>query len=416
MQEEEPRAHARFAPSSACAWRLCPGYVTANELYEDTAGPEAAQGTLFHLICEIGQEIGAMPWHMETGTVMHIDGHDVVCDQEMLNHAAHGLAWLEELAPNGVTPEVEIRVPLENYTLEKDGFGTSDNGYHSVEERVVGISDWKYGYVAVVPYENSQLVLYFAGYWELLAAKDFEDVDPEDITAELSIYQPRAATGGGTWTTTVANVLRLAAEIREDARRAHENPNLRIAGESQCVYCSHIDNCVEHRAWKNEQTAGLFDNLEEMYDPAAPVKTPTMTLEEKAAFVRVFPYLEKLKDRIKKEAAAALKHGQPAPGFKRIIGKRGNKHFKTKNLAEAEEILQDCLQDGAYNKTLLTPTQAKNELKRLSRDEPSLGTVYADLLDPLVDQAPGKPTVVFDDDSREKVSAAADLFIDIDDI
>lgn len=398
---EEIQEHSTRSPSGAHAWRRCAGKINAERGLPDRAGIEAAEGTLFHEIAEKCLLEGISPFDMPFGVEQVIAGHVVSYNQEMAEHLATGLEYLQTFIEEGCSVYVETRVQIEDYTLEEGGFGTSDICIVYPYRRKILVWDWKYGKIAVSPIENDQEELYGLGCWETFAGEVF-DWDPVGVAVEFVIYQPRVPGGGGSWSTTMEWLLQEGNQIRIDAAATYDSNAVRTAGEKQCRYCKVNGTCAEAAAHNLSLVSLRFSDIEETieWDDPAPVLpdfeewTPerrSYVWLHKKAFIRWF---DALHDHIMQEAKA----GRPTPHLKVVAGDFGRRKFDPQVIKKAEVYLSDMLgEDVAVERKLITPAVAEKKLgKKIFRED----------LSKYVIQSEPKPKLVPVTDTREALPSA----------
>src|SRR5690606_37895851 len=164
--------HSICAPSGSCLWLNTPGCLSPNLLAEDSAGHEAASGTVGH---ECGEQwLRAIPdicWGMgdlaqrqideaeprhRIGEIVVIkekkDTYEVEIDQEMLDYVRKYVEWVIALPGEHY---VETRVDFSDLTPIPDQGGTADHA--ACEPGVLTITDLKMGYIRVLAKLNTQL-------------------------------------------------------------------------------------------------------------------------------------------------------------------------------------------------------------------------------------------------------------------
>ena len=88
--------HVIFAPSGSAMWSSCPGSLIPNLMSEDTAGMDAAEGTVGHEIAEQWLTSGKRPTHL-LGTIITIqekyEAFDIEVTWEMLDYVEEYIRW-----------------------------------------------------------------------------------------------------------------------------------------------------------------------------------------------------------------------------------------------------------------------------------------------------------------------------------
>lgn len=406
--EHQERAHAIRSPSSAHGWRRCKGRINAEKGRPDRVGVEAAEGTLFHEHAELCLVLGLDPEDFKTGVDNKVDGHTVSYNQEMIDHLTKGLDFIySKLAEYRMdTGEeallfVENRVRIEPWTMEPNGFGTSDVCMVFPLWRLIIVFDWKYGKIVVSPIRNDQLTLYGLGCWGDIAHKFFEGVDPADIRVEYIIWQPRVPGGGGSWGETVAEMLAEGELIRLDAEQTYDPDAPRTAGPKQCMYCKASGDCTTLADYNLKQFGIRFDDIDDAVELDIELADPDFaewSLERRAYVLLHKAAFERWFKKLHEGAMLAAAQGSPWPMTKMIMGPDGNRAWKKGEEEEVEGLLVSLLAESkrkskpeAVTRKLMTPAKAQEVLGK---------KIYENHLKPYVTRSPGKPMMAPETDPR----------------
>lgn len=396
---DQSMEHSTRSPSGAHGWRRCAGKINAEVGLPDTAGPEAAAGTMFHDYAEIALSQRFHPLDLASGETRIINGFTVTFSEEMKEHMVRGYEFIMEILrenPDAIL-FVEERVQIEPWTLEPGGFGTSDCCIVIPSKRLVIVFDWKYGMIGVSPIHNDQLYIYALGCWHTVAG-DIFGWDHEDIRVELYIEQPRVPGAGGLAVTNMSALLAEGDQIRIDAAATY-NPNApRTAGEKQCLYCKARTSCKTLAAYNMSLAQLKFADIEEniKWDGIPPIlPDPDEWTPEHRAYVwmhrKTFTgWLNALHDAIVRD----LEKGADIKLVKTIMGNAGDRKWHEKRDADArQQAIKLIGRSKAVTEKTITPAALETELKK------KLGTklgreVYLDDFAGLVTQAEGKPKLV----------------------
>lgn len=415
--ETDDTEHSERGPSTAHRWRVCPGSVELSRGIPNVAGMDAAMGTVFHDYAAMCLEFDADPQEF-VGEKMLVKPHGwVEFDQTMANHMLNGLDILWALmAEPGAKWIIEERVPLDNW-IGPDEFGTTDCMIVNPVAWKIVVWDWKYGAgVPVDPFKNDQAILYFLGAWDAFAKElffdhymaenggeeDFDIYSMPDIPVQVMIEQPRAKGGGGTWTTTVSELLRIGEQIRRDAAETYKSGAAIRPGEKQCKFCpaARVNACEERARYIVESLGSDFDDLD---DEDTPFELPkALSPEARTKLILARPMIQEFMNQLHSEAFADLQARRPAPGLKLVEGRHPPRKWRDE--AKAEIILKHRFAEGAYSKKLLSPTAVNDKLG---------DSEYDRAIRPMVDYGEAKPEMVPDTDKRE---ALPDLGSDFDDL
>lgn len=369
----------------------------------DKAGQHAAEGTVFHDLVATCLEIGLEPEDF-AGTVASADGFTFTIDDDMVRFARPGLDWVREHAI-GAKLYIETRVDLSPWLGPGEG-GTADVGIVNVPRRKLTVYDWKYGSgVPVSPAENEQLMLYALGFWHTIAAYMFSD-DPNGVTVELVIEQPRAPGGGGVWLTTMESLLEWGAAIALKAQATHDPEAPRTPGEHQCKFCKarkSPEGCDAHNQMAADLIGLSFDEMDAGTEPAMP-RPADLTPERRAYIVRHSAIFSKWITDVHAQVLADGLAGRPTPGLKVVSGRRPGRKWTAAEDEVAEILVGEIGEKNAYVRELISPAAAEKQLtpeayKKVSR---------------YVEWGEAKPVLAPEEDKREALQTYADKFGDDD--
>ena len=352
------RAHALLSASSAHRWLACPSSAVASEAYPDQDTEFTREGTQAHEVAEIiarGQEPEFVP------------------DSQEMVECARGYAEYiqEQTKSRDAVVLLEQRVDFSPWVPE--GFGTCD--CIIIQGDTLTIIDYKYGQgVAVSAEGNPQMKLYALG-----ALNDY-GFAYDVAKVEMHIYQPRInniSVDG----LTVDELLEWADQIvKPTAQKAAKGKGGYCAGE-HCRFCPHAGRCRELTKTCTEYV--------ETHDLR--VAVPVLAPHEVAEVLRMEPLLSLWIKRVKDQALTTLMGGGEVPGFKVVEGKLGNRKWSDElKVAAALEAAGYSRED--YTETKLYSPAAMD--KAIGKKK------VVELLEELIDRAPGSPTVVPANDKR----------------
>lgn len=357
--------HSILAPSSAAGWMQCAAWPRMNAPYaNDPPTPESAEGDAAHwLACRVTQEV---PPH----------------------NPALGVSWLGIKAPNGVTIDQDMIDGAELFAevvgefathetrvtcagIHPHCYGTPDADYGEPAHGL-HIYDYKYGHRFVEVFENWQLIAYALGVIETR----YGGIRPPKIV--FTIVQPRAYHRDGpvrTWTIdSPAQFNDYVARLHAGAWAAVDQngvprPDAPATTGPECRDCRARHECTLFQA----VAARLVDETgrAERYNlPPAQLGAELSYLDEA---------LERLKarrDGLAIQAESHLSRGDRVPGYEMGEG-RANEKWRD-DVSVPEVIALGDVMGATLGKKpeLLTPTQARAELKRRCLD-PQLLDAYA---------------------------------------
>lgn len=420
-------AHSPLGPSQAHRYLHCVGAPNAERGLPDDAGFEAAQGTVFHEYADMALTFGLEPHHFTVGTAHHVNGYDVIFDQEMVDKMYGGLDWVHEHMEEGDILFVETKVDLSPW-LGPGEFGTADVTIIQVRRRRIICFDWKYGGIPVYPTKNEQAMEYVLGCWNTFAKNYFDS--PNGIEVLIHIEQPRAPGGGGDWPTTLNEVLAWGEDVKVLAA-ATKDPNApRTPGTKQCQFCKARKTCGAKAKWEFDMLGQQFSDADVMIQtfeetgvlvPATMPPLADITPEQRSFILLNWDGFKRWRDSLHEAALADAAAGRPVPLMKVVDGRSGNREFIPAKLLAAKAKAEKLLGDKAYTTPeLLSPAALEAKLgKKKFREE------FGDEVDdpdkpgkkkviPWITQEPPGQSLVPVTDKREARVAMPDKFTDDD--
>lgn len=283
--------HSIFAPSGSAMWLTCSGSLIPNILAPDTAGIDAAYGTVGHHVAETwlkaiqsilpkleAGEYDTMaavvdwcePNHL-IGTTQTVHERDesfvITIDEEMLGYVRRYVEWCVALPGDHY---VETRVDFSQLTPIPNQGGTADHG--ACEPGVLTITDLKMGMERVdAVFEdrdspqtiidlgdrwtfngNPQALIYALGFffaWDWFY--DFQRI-------VIRIAQPRLD-HFDVWETTREELLQFAEFVRARASAAWAPNAPRTPSPKGCRWCKVKGSCPAKAAWAQDLVDGVFD-------------------------------------------------------------------------------------------------------------------------------------------------------------
>lgn len=410
--------HSLFAPSSAAMWLNCAGSLLVNAVAEDTAGEDAARGTVAHMVAEIWNRTGEKPEHLLGKTeVTSAGGRDwhILIDEEMMAHVENFVNWCRELPGDHY---FEQRVDLSEI-MPIPTFGTAD--HFACQPGILTISDLKYGTgVRVYAERNPQAMLYALGVflrYDLIY--DFQTIVIRICQPRLDVYE--------TWTCSRAELLEFKEFARQRAYAAWVENAPRKPSPKACLWCAAKMDCPARIRELDALVDETFDDLDETARPAheytdAELKTKALPKQEtwdklhddikplstKAlAFTYTYRrHVEKWFKSIGEELLARAEKGDTIPYFKLTDGRVTR---KWKNTHEALKLLRTKFkigEDQVMPPTMISVAQVekliKAETKGLSKAQ------IEDALSSVVDRFAGKRTLAPLRDERPDVGDLVD--------
>jgi hypothetical protein len=406
-------SHSIFSPSGSAMWTHCSGSLIPNLLQPDSAGIDAATGTVAHGIGELWLKTKVKPRHLigtiekvveEDGTVFEIEITEV-----MLDFVQVYFDWCSLLPGDHF---VETRVFFSDLVpIEKQG-GTADHAACSPGHLVV--TDLKFGIGEVVyARDNTQAILYAYGFfreWDWWY--DFQEI-------EIRICQPRLD-HLDTWTISRAELLKRVAWISERAHAAWQIDAPRAASEKACRWCKVKADCGAFAVMNASLHEGAFEDLTaivpvERIDQlkrdldrghfADMLTTQTLTNAQIGVLLGYRKAAETWWNAVALEASLRSARGITIPGYKLVEG-RVKRRFANAAVAGPKLVALGCDPADVYVESMVSPAQAEDLLVKAGHRRKDL----PDLIDGLTVKPPGKPTLAPISDRRpvlEDVSEGA---------
>lgn len=366
MNNHKDRDHALLSASSSHRWLACPPSAVANEGYQDKETSFAEEGTKAHEVAEAIAR-ARLEGRGEPDFAELPEGFT----REMTECAKEYADYIEEQKKsNDAIVLLEQRVDFSQWVPE--GFGTCD--CIIIQDETLTIIDYKYGQgVAVDATDNSQLKFYALG-----ALNDY-GIALDVKRVEMHIFQPRMnniSTDGSTTEELLEWAEKTAKPTAEKASKGKGKYN---PGE-HCRFCKHAGKCRALTKLCTEylDTHGLR------------VTIPVLAPHEIADVLRMEPIVALWLKKVKEQALTTLMEGGELPGYKLVEGKLGNRKWKDEGLVAA--TLGELYSKEEFTETrLLSPSQMDKAIGKKR---------VAELLDGLIERAPGSPTLAPIHDKR----------------
>ena len=368
MSGHAERAHALLSASSAHRWLACPPSAVAGEAYPDQDTEFTREGTLAHEVAEVYAGGG------RTST-----GYEIT--QEMIDCAEGYRDYILELTKSDdAIVLLEQRVDFSPWV--PDGFGTCD--CILIQGDTLTIIDYKYGVgVAVSAEDNPQMKLYALG-----ALNDY-GIALDVSKVEMHIYQPRI-NNISVDSLPVDELLTWADKtVKPIAQKAIKGKGTYEAG-AWCKFCPHAGRCR-----KLTQTCTEYVETHSLR-AAVPVLAP----HEVAEVLAMEPLISLWLKRVKAQALTTMLDGGEVPGWKVVEGKLGNRKWTD------EVQVAKALDEAGYSQEEVTETKL---LSPAAMDKALGKKKVAELLDGLIDRAPGAPTIAHETDKRPVYNRADDF-------
>ena len=219
--------HAVLGPSSADRWINCPGSVALSQGIADRNSDAADEGTAYHFLASTCLTNGKNAKDY-VGSVIEVRLDDTVAfvanrndppfrssytiDTDNAAFCQRYIDYVRTVALNNIL-EVEVAVPISEYTDEQNAEGTSDAIVINQDQQEMSVIDLKFGRgVEVTAENNPQLMMYALG------ALEKYTMLYEIQTVRMVIVQPRAGDGKPQeWVLHVSDLLDFGVKVKRAA-------------------------------------------------------------------------------------------------------------------------------------------------------------------------------------------------------
>ena len=394
LNEEEPAV--KFRPSYSATSLNCPGSLLPSLATPDTAGYEAAVGTVFHKLIAEWQLMGERPDYL-LGERVPVDKHTVVVDQDMFTFAEECLRRYDGIPGDRF---VEVRVDISSLTPIPNQSGTAD--LIIVQPGILDVIDWKYGKgVQVFAPHNTQLLCYAWG------AFDRFDLIYDIQSIRLHIAQPRLW-HYDMWEVSREQLAEFAIWARRQWATGWRAGASRFPGPKQCQWCRVRVTCPARQAAMEALADDTFQPIEEievtpaaqaaLADPVLTFTPPAELSTERLAWIYQFRRsMEVWLREIGEELIRRGVEGEDLGGLWKVVtGRQGNRAWVDDSVAVVALRRLGVPEDALWSRELVSPTQ----VERLLADLGIRGALAKRYLALLTDRAPGKRTLAPTDDTR----------------
>lgn len=406
--------HSVFSPSGSKMWLNCAGSLIPNMLAEDSAGEDAAYGTVGHAVGEQWLKTGRRPAEL-IGITRFVESGDwgffITIDEDMLDHVQQYVDWVRFLPGDHF---VEQRVYFSQLTPIPNQGGTADHVVCSPGKMV--ITDLKMGKgVWVFAEWNTQAMLYALGFfykWDWFY--DFEDF-------EIRIAQPRLD-NWDVFHITRDELLAFAEEVRVKAAAAWRPDALRTPSVEACQWCKVAATCAARAAAIFDITQGIFgslgkpvshakvqqfkDEIDYMSDDDYKVNPADLSTEQMEKLFGLRGSTEKWFKALESELARRAKQGFPMEELK-LVESRSNRVFRNEVTAAKKLIAMGCKPSEVETKKVCSPAVAEVLLRKAGVPKDDIPKAILSLG---AYRPKGQPVLVPRSDRRATVDDTYDVF------
>ena len=338
--------HALISPSAAPVWRYCPASILMAQAYPEPDTDASKAGTASHWA--VGLLIGPLKDDdPPTLCVGDADPDGTILDMEMIDGAYLFANDFSAAVSTATCPRSGTEQRVNCSVIHALSFGTTDAWLYDETAHRLIIWEYKYGFIRVEPFENWQLICYYAGLLKYL-----DIVHDQDLIVELRVVQPRAPHRLGpirTWTTT-------GAELRPYVNQLHTAAADAMVSRPEAITGSHCKYCSGRHACDAALIAGV--TLYEAAVVALPAELSPEQLGRQLSFVRrALEHVKSLEAAYSERVRSSIKDRRVVPGWVMAptTGRENwikpDEEVKQLGAAYATELTKT---------TLITPNQARS--------------------------------------------------------
>lgn len=353
-------------PSGAHRWINCPGSFQMCKGIPYSTSPYAEEGKKAHEYAAWLLTGAKPPAPFEA-------------DREMVSYVSVYTNAIRQAA-EGKILLVERDVDVRPYTGRPDGHSYVDAAIIDLTTGDIEVHDLKYGQGHMVEAENNeQLMLYGLGFLDIVESL----FCPTVKNVKLVIHQPRRDhisewTVGREELVAFGDKARLAGAAAIACKKGDElHPSA-----SACLWCPAKAVCP---ALATKVHDAVFDQ----FDAVKPVSEPFPSAE-------ILDLIEGWVSAVRESINAKLQSGEAVPGWKLVMGRKGNKAWTDEAAAETLIRAMRIKLSDAFTEKLKTPTQ----LEKIIPEKKWLQ------LAALVSQSDSKPVMAAESDKRQAVQPA----------
>ncbi len=407
LYEEE--AVVLFRPSYSATWLNCEAALLDGRFYPDSAGIDAARGTVFHDVMQEWLVSGEIPYY-RLGQIAEIWPQNanhktdtpflIEVDEDMFFFGQQCIDFLEQF--DGKT-FIERKVDISHITPIPNQSGTLDVAKLKPKKAV--IIDWKYGTgVRVFAEWNTQELLYLAGIFEEFDfIYDFQEF-------ELWIAQPRLK-HWDKFTLTRQELLDWMVWAKARAKKAWQRKNRKYTvGIKQCTWCKRRDDCRAKAAQLADIADESFEEttISEEDAKALVVFTPPRSMETTVTrlttleLAQLYRWRKMFEQWFRRMGEILLERGIDGEdvGDYYITQGRSFRKWKSEKKIVSKLSLLGIPETEIFERKIKSP----NQMEKVLREYGFRGKMLEEYLELFIDRPPGKPTLVRKgEDEREAI-------------
>lgn len=381
--------HSPIGASGMKRWKNCPGSVRLSYGIEKKASVHADEGTTGHEMAEFilrskekgdHKKLNLHKWFSDNAKIKD-DNYDV---DEMISFVHVYVDHVLSLKRPGSIQLYEHKFHLKD--IHPDLFGTADCVTYYPDQKLLIISDLKYGSGVFVDVERNDQLMYYA-----LGAVLTLNLAVHKVRIE--IIQPRinSAEAIRPWECDIFELLEFAEDLRGYAERTRD-PNAPLAAGDWCRWCPAAGICPLLREKSRELATKVF----------SPIKQDEVDYDELADVLDWLPILENWITSTREFAYNRAMAGKKIPRHK-LVPKRANRVWK-----DEEDVIKTLKKKFAIGhddmvvvkESLMSPSQMEKVLIKKVKNK----TKFKEVLFDLYDKKSSGFSLVHESDDRDEAS------------
>lgn len=402
-----------FRPSYSATTLNCPGSLRPSLNAPDTAGYDAAVGTVFHELLALWLTTGRKPDHLLGRTrviTKPVTGEQfkILIDDDMF---VFGQACVDRYADIRGKRYVEVKVDISSLTPITGQTGTAD--LVICDPGVLDVVDWKYGTgVKVFAKENTQGLCYAWG-----AFVRFDGIY-KFRTIRIHIGQPRLG-HYDVWEIDRVRLYEFARWARKQWSLAWSGKGPRVPSPHACQWCRVRTRCAAHQALLEAIVDDTFEVLDEVSlapeeqqavvvadNPDVTLTPPSELSTERLAWI--YQYRKQMEDWFKEIGEELLRRGLEGDDlgglYKVGQGRQGNRAWTDEERAANALMRLGIAENALWSRSLVSPKQVEGLLRAIGVK----GKLNRDYLAMFTERAPGKLTLMPASDERMSIEQVVD--------
>lgn len=324
--------HSKYSPSSSQRWLNCS--VSMDIEVKDTISIAATEGSCAHEVAE-----KSLKSDRDADFFIGEMFYEQLVTKEMCDNVQRYVDYCRSFMTPYSEYEVESKVSFED--IVPGGFGTCDFIIFNKETKTLDVIDFKFGFLEVSAYMNTQCLLYAYGAY----SKYIKNYDIENVV--LHIVQPRI-NNFDTFRLTKNEFLGIVEELKERSQNVFNGISITQPSMKVCKYCSAFTTCKIFNDRVKRVVSKIVLNKEDN----------VLTDDEREYIIANGSMIIDYINKITEDVRTRLMEGEEVKGFK-LHGK--NKRNFSKWTMDAMDSLKDY--EDLLETKLVTITTARKIIK-----------------------------------------------------